>query len=225
MTNSSDIQWSGLIDKAADLLHRLAGPMADEFGAIFGDKVRVYRVKNLVNTMQKTERILSNAGLQPNAVPPRLLLPIIENSSVEDNETLQEMWAGLLATTSQETETVSPSFIETLKQLTPQEARHLEHVVRRTIQMYKRPRLTPGTNVTPYAFTKAWDAPSGVSSETYERLGLIRRDYDVNLKWPRANSIEEAIDGVETEMAYTFKFSAYAVRFLNACHGPGSNEK
>jgi hypothetical protein len=87
-----------IIDKAADLLHKLAGPMAEEFGALFGDKVRVYRVKNLVATIQKTERILRDAGLPANAVPSRLLLPIVENSSVEDNETLQEMWAGLLST-------------------------------------------------------------------------------------------------------------------------------
>jgi hypothetical protein len=220
MTDTGEILKSGLVDKAADLLHKLAGPMAEEFGAILGDKVRVYRVKNLVATMQRTERILRDAGLPPNAVPPRLLLPMIENSSVEDDAALQEMWAGLLATASQQTDSVSPSFIETLKQLTPDEARHLEQVANRTIDLNKKPRRTPETHVTPYAFTSRWGAPPGVSSDTFERLGLVRRDYDVDLHWQKADSIEEALDSVKTKVGYTFVFTKYAVHFLEACHGP-----
>jgi abortive infection alpha-like protein len=55
-------------------------------------------------------------------------LPIIEACSVEDNETLQDVWAGLLATASQDTDAISPSFVETVKQLTPDEARYLKRV-------------------------------------------------------------------------------------------------
>jgi AcrR family transcriptional regulator len=65
---------------------------------------------------------------RPPMPSPRLLLPIMEASSVEDNETLQDMWAGLLATASQETDAVWPSFVETLKQLTPDEARYLQRL-------------------------------------------------------------------------------------------------
>jgi hypothetical protein len=130
------------------------------------------------------------------------------------------MWAGLLATASQRADSVSPSFAETLKQLTPDEARHLEHVVGKTIELYKKPRLTPETQVTPYAFTERWEAPPGVSSDTFERLGLIRRDYDVDLRWPKSESVEEALDKLKTEVGYTFVFTKYAVRFLEACHGP-----
>jgi len=225
MTDAGELLKSGLVDKAADLLHKLAGPVAEEFGAMLGDKVRVYRVKNLVATMQMTERILREAGLAPNAVPPRLLLPILESSSVEDNETLQEMWAGLLATASQRADSVSPSFAETLKQLTPDEARHLERVVSGTIKLHKMPRLTPETHITPYAFTKRWEAPPGVSSDAFERLGLIRRDYDVGLRWQKSESFEEALDKLKTEIGYTFVFTGYAVRFLEACHGPLPSER
>ena len=34
------------ISKFSDLINKLAGPMAEEFGMMLGDKVRVYRVKN-----------------------------------------------------------------------------------------------------------------------------------------------------------------------------------
>jgi len=81
---------------AVDLLRRLAGPAADQVGLMLGDKAWEYRANNLIKIARRLQRKLSELGLPANAVPPRLLLPIIENCSVEDDETLQEMWAGLL---------------------------------------------------------------------------------------------------------------------------------
>ena len=88
---------------------------------MIGNQARVYRVKNAIKTAEKTKRILKDAGLNPGPVPTRLLLPILDACSVEDNNDLQERWAALLASASQEAD-LSPSFIETLKQLTPEEA-------------------------------------------------------------------------------------------------------
>ncbi len=119
---------SETINKAADIVHKLTGPVCDDIGAMISDSMKPYRAKNLVNTLRKTERILREAGLPANAVPTRLLFPIVEASSIEDNETLQEMWAGLLATASQETDSVSPSFVETLKQMTPDEVRCIDEI-------------------------------------------------------------------------------------------------
>lgn len=199
---------------------------------MLGDTVRVYRVRNMVKTVQKTERILRDAGLTPNAVPPRLLLPIVENSSVEDDDSLQELWAGLLATASQQTDSVSPSFIETLKQLTPDEARHFEHIYK-TIQGAGNQRSGANRPITPYAFTERWGTPHGVTAETFERLGLIRRDFDVKLRSnlnslnrninsvnDALHAVEKAVDSIEPEMRYQFIFTDYAVNFLEACHGP-----
>jgi hypothetical protein len=224
MNDTVEIVKSGAFDKAIDLLHKLAGPMFDEFGAMLGDNVRVYRVKNLIKTFQKTEQLLLDAGLLAKTVPPRLLLPIIENSSIEDNDSLQRLWAGLLATASQQADSVSPSFVETLKQLTPDEARHLEQVLK-TIQESENQMPHANMPITPYAFTKRWDAPSGVSADTFERLGLIRRDFDVKL-WSSSTSkrppsdVEEAIGAIKPEMRYQFLLTKYAVSFLEACHGP-----
>jgi Abortive infection alpha len=117
MNEAGDIIKSGAGEKIADLVNKLAGPLAEEVGMMFGDKVRVYGVKNWIKTVKKTARLLRDASLPANAVPPRLFLPIMEASSVEDNETLQDMWAGLLATASQDTDAVSPSFVETLRNL------------------------------------------------------------------------------------------------------------
>jgi hypothetical protein len=104
----------------------LAGPLTEEVGLIMGEKVRAYRVKNMISVFQKTKKMLSNAGLPESAVPPRIFLPILDASSLETDESLQHLWAGLLASASQKSDGLSPSFIETLKQLTPHEARTLD---------------------------------------------------------------------------------------------------
>ena len=224
MNDASEIIKSGAADKLADIVHKLAGPLAEEYGLLLADKAKVYRVKNWVSVITKTQKILSDAKLPPNAVPPRMFLPIPEASSLEEDETLQSLWAGLLATASQQTDSVSPSFVETLKQLTPDEARHLEHVYKTIRESGKREMLA-NSPVTPYAFTKAWGAPPGVSSDTYERLGLIRRDFEVSLRSRSSSSrlpssIEEAVGFVEPEMRYRFLLTPYVVSFLEACNGP-----
>ncbi len=174
--------------------------------------------------MQKTERILRDAGLPANAVPPRLLLPIVEHCSVEDNETLREMWAGLLATASQQTDAVSPSFIETLKQLTPDDARHLERVRAETLLNRQKLNLAPDMPLPSWVFSNNWSLPRGVTSDTFERLGLIRREFDVKLhntnRTRQPSSIDEALDLVEPDMRYRFVFTQFAFSSLEACHGP-----
>jgi hypothetical protein len=145
----------------------------------------------------------------------------MEASSVENTETLQEMWAGLLATASQQTDSVSPSFIETLKQLTPDEALHLEVVCQETLKSQEKEHLTDGTELVLWAFgarifvgPKGFDVPQGVYPDTYERLGLIRRTYEVK------SHFEAWEAKVSSEVDGWYEFTEYAIRFLDACHGP-----
>jgi len=102
-------------DKVTDLVHKLAGPLFEEIGLTLGDKFHVYRTKNWIKTVEKTERLLYEADLPANAVPPRLLLPIIEGCSIEDDESLQDRWASLLANASREADSISPSSSVRLK--------------------------------------------------------------------------------------------------------------
>src|ERR1035441_9392519 len=97
LSDAAEIVKSGAIDKIADLVHNLAGPLTEEVGLIMGEKVRAYRVKNMISVFQKTKKMLSNAGLPESAVPPRIFLPILDASSLETDESLQDLWAGLLA--------------------------------------------------------------------------------------------------------------------------------
>jgi Abortive infection alpha len=191
----------------SDLLNKLAAPAAEQIGQLLGYKLHPYTVKNFVATMKKTERILRAAGLPANPVPPRLLLPIADGSSIEDNESLQELWAGLLATASQQGDSVSPSFIETLRQLTPDEARYLHGLYLQTHR--KNYPLRKGV-LTPIALTERDGAPKGCG-DTFERLGLIRREHGFAKK---------QFSGDDPEIGHLLIFTNYSARFLSACRGP-----
>ena len=203
--------------------------MAEECGLLLADKVKVYRMKNWVSVVTKTQTILRDANLPPNAVPPRMFLPILEASSIEDDDTLQDLWAGLLATASQQTDSVSPSFVETLKQLTPDEARHLQRVYKTHQGIRKQERLA-GTALKDAAFFVDKGAPPG-ASETFERLGLIKKDFEVELRTrsmtrqvttiaKAIDAVEDAIDGIEPELSYRYVVTRYMDSFMEACSGP-----
>ncbi len=244
MSGIESIVAPGATTLAVDLLRRLAGPAADQVGFMLGDKAWEYRANNLIKITLRLQRKLREVGLPANAVHPRLLLPIIENCSVEDNETLQEMWAGLLVTASQEKDSMSPSFIETLKQLTPDEARLLQQwwtdkirpalakerseaaemdskvreLRRQKGLPDKTESLMTGVRRRVVRQIQQWDF--GVHSDTLERLGLIRRDFGVQVKTTRGGGDE--ITDVESEVGYRLVYTEYAVRFLEACHGAES---
>jgi hypothetical protein len=116
---------SGAIEKAKNLFERLLGPAADEAGAILRDSLRVYRLKNLIRVLEKTQVILDAASQRPNPIPLRLLMPAIERASLEDNETLASLWAALLANASSGRTAVHPSFPTILAEIAPDEARLL----------------------------------------------------------------------------------------------------
>lgn len=237
MDDVSGVIKSGAVADITDMVKKFLGPALEEYGAIFADKVRVHRVKNLIATTEKTKRILEDAGLEANQIPSRLLLPILDTCSVEDNDDLQERWAGLLASASQGGDSVSPSFVETLKQLTPKEAKHCDHMLVELTKLYKRSPTKE--DAIPYqAFTKVWEAPAGMS-DTCERLGLIRRDYNVEMGTnsfrymaddketieTTLGEVERAFDDLEAELQHRYVFTAYALRFFKACRGPKKASK
>ncbi len=227
---TADLIKSEAGGKIADLINRLAGPLADECGMMLGDTARVFRIKNWVRTVEKTERILKDAGLPPKAVPSRLFLPITEACSVEDNETLQEMWAGLLATSSQRADTVSPSFVETLKQLTPVEARYLGTMYdseKAAHPNWKRDFIP----ISYHSLTERGGLPDGVTADTLERLGFIRREYKIKLEGFKELKDTRSLEGIVSvvdrmalsDVDYDYFFTAFAAAFLEACRGPAQD--
>ncbi|MFM5679514.1 Abi-alpha family protein [Aeromonas veronii] len=112
------------------LLKRILGPAADEVGIILRDSVRAYRQKNLSKILPHGLELVKASKLEPQEIPMRTLIPIIECASIEDNEFLAGKWAGLIASaaTAQDTTANHPCFPQILSELSPLDAMILDHL-------------------------------------------------------------------------------------------------
>jgi Abortive infection alpha len=106
---------------------RILGPAADELAEMWRDQVRLYRWERQVKCVEKAEKMAKDAGFTPKAVPPKILFPLLDGASMEDNDELHTMWAALLANaSSQAGKVVRPSFISLLREMAPDEAQFLK---------------------------------------------------------------------------------------------------
>ena len=106
------------------IVKRMLGPAADEFAEMWRDQVRLYRYERQLKCVEKAERMAQEAGFTPRAVPIKLLFPLLEGASFEEDEDLHTMWAALLANAAspENAEKVRPGFIATLRQMSKDEA-------------------------------------------------------------------------------------------------------
>jgi hypothetical protein len=106
-------------------------PAAAEFGLLLKDKVASFRKENLEAIANKAEEKIQHQKLEPTGdANPLLLRQIIEDASWTDDANMQSMWAGLLAVASSKRAAADDSIIytDTLKRLTPFQARLINHI-------------------------------------------------------------------------------------------------
>lgn len=122
-------------DKAVDgvgkFFSAICMPAADEFGLLLKDHVAAYRLKNLEKISEKAKSIIGHQKITPTGdSSPKVIKDIIEESSWAEDDQIQRMWAGLIAISASNTRNSddSPVYIETLKKLTPFQARVINHV-------------------------------------------------------------------------------------------------
>lgn len=124
----------GAIRGAGEFLGRICLPAAEELGLYFKDKVSKWRLRNIVAVSQKAEIILdSSGGVGKKHVHPRIAMATLDGGSWTDQEDVQQMWAGLLATSCSVggRDEGNLIFIHLLSQLTTSEARILNYACER----------------------------------------------------------------------------------------------
>jgi hypothetical protein len=118
---------------AKDFLAKVAGPAVEEFAEIGRDYVKGWRAKNSGAVLAGADKLLAEAGREPQAVPLKTLLPLLDAASLEDNPTLAERWATLLANAADPAQRIErhPAYTDMLKQITAAEAELLDELFSR----------------------------------------------------------------------------------------------
>ncbi|MDE0101131.1 MAG: hypothetical protein OXN89_02015 [Bryobacterales bacterium] len=98
LTGSLRIVTQGVVDGAAAFLSRLCLPAAEELGLALRDRISGWRARNAMRMLDRANKIyLSNEPVGTDRLSPRLANLAIEESSWIEDDSVQELWSGLLA--------------------------------------------------------------------------------------------------------------------------------
>jgi hypothetical protein len=113
-----------ILDRVERFSSVLFGPALTEAGEMLGDRIRFRRWRNQLQILLRAEELLQRAGISPRAVPLRTLVPLIEGASLEEDETIQDLWAALLANAVQDGAKIvlHSACIQILRNISPLEA-------------------------------------------------------------------------------------------------------
>ena len=114
-----------------DFLSKVLAPTGEALGTALAHPIaewqrqRVDRARKLIEDAAAS---VQAAGKEPQPIPGRLLMPILERGSLEEDEELRQRWVNLLANAAASSPTVLPAFVSILGELSPVEARVLRRI-------------------------------------------------------------------------------------------------
>jgi len=206
------------------IVKRMLGPAADEVAQMWVDQVRVYRYGRQLKLLEKAERMAQEAGFAPQAVPPKILFPLLEGASLEDDETLHDMWAALLANASSEmAKSVRPGFISLLREMAPDEAELLISIPKLThaVEAGKRSRREHPDAFPEELLRRDYVDSHRLLMESRAAFGRIRGEDDVmtDARY-EACILSLEMAGLVVPKQKPFRLTGRGVTFLNVCSPP-----
>jgi hypothetical protein len=210
----------------ANLIDKLFGGSAEEIGGMWQDRLAIRRRIRQLSLLKKLKAAIEEAGFEPRQIADNIWIPAIEAVSVEHDESIQDMWANLLANAA-DSETrapVRPMYVTILKDLTSREARLLNALA---LDGWSGPiSLSHATKVAADCglIDQDKDAYSLVASalDVLSRQGLVRF---VTQSVPQHTNVTDE-DGtqdyqlVDVDVSYGYQITHLAAAFLKACRAP-----
>ena len=191
---------------AKEYLDKLVTPGLEQTGGIIGDTVAYWRFKNKVNLVLKAKAFLEAKGIEPCRVLPKVVAPLLEAGSLEEENDMKDRWATLLASAATDPNKVPPAFPRILSEISSKEARIMEWMTDRVHQQIGW--IANGEEIRNVHHLATWD---------YELLmgNLIR----LNLCRPTQNPEGGIVIGriTEWDSYQEVQFTRLGYAFVNSC--------
>jgi hypothetical protein len=201
----------------ADVIFK--GPLG-EIGGILSDTVGHWRLKNQVRLLLKTKDWLEQKGVDPKPLLPDIFVPLLQDASNVEDQTLSDMFAALLANhlDSDQSETTHPSYSKVLGQLSAFDAkvmlefrRWVSYGEAREVGLRGRP--TTVSDIT--GELKCQMRTAYLACLNLYRLGVLE---DMGHKPPYNHPIPGLIEAVPEFQQYIL--TEYGIEFCDACSYP-----
>jgi hypothetical protein len=142
MTNKIDITSTVIekgIDLAKDFLDKLIIPTVEETGLLIRDKVTMWRFNNQVKMLINAKQNCEKNGINLKTVSLKILCPLLDYASLEEDEALQNKWANLLTNMVDSSQNIENHvFPYLLSQVSVDEFMLIEVVYKMRIERVKR---------------------------------------------------------------------------------------
>src|SRR6185503_11000922 len=220
-------------DSVTDMTKRIFGTTADRAGAalanvFFGERARE-RIEHVVTDSVK---MLDDAGQQPQAVPGRVLMPILQACAWEDDETLQRKWSALLANAASQTEAnkVLPAYAEILRQLVPKQAEILDWMYPQKTQSLSGhwPNFNREVIESEFRLSKSEYALLITDLNRLQLVEGVRQRVPSPAATPNINfedAVEQAIEALNERSHYgLINFTSLGIHFIEACTAPACRQ-
>jgi len=114
--------------EAIDFLNSIVPDFIKDGIGILSDNVKLWRWKNQIKIISEAKKFINENNLSIKQTSLKILIPIIESSSLEEDETIQKKWSILLAKAISGDKNIKPSYVETLKELSSLEVYILDSI-------------------------------------------------------------------------------------------------
>jgi chorismate mutase len=96
-------------------------------GGLWTDGLVIRRQIRKIKLVEKLHHAIEKAGFEPRTIPDNIWVPAIQEALLQDDKTIQDIWANLLANSAdpRRGSPVYPSFVLMAKELTAREAKFL----------------------------------------------------------------------------------------------------
>ena len=86
-------------EKFGGFLRNILGEGFENLGGMFADWTQFYRLQNSIKLRDKVNEIFKSRELEGGTTPllPKHVIPILQYASLEDDDDIRDMWAGLIA--------------------------------------------------------------------------------------------------------------------------------
>jgi len=209
-------------------LLNLIGPFTKEAGLILAIPFQFWRFRASISLLEKAKAFLNARQVKPEQVPLKFLSSILEHGSLEDDETMIDRWASLLAAAADPTykTTVLPGFAHILNELSPKEAQLLESAYGLVLSRIKGDSVIESVVVYCGQFLSeiaVSEVDLAVLLENLHRLRLIELSANPRYAWPPGTPLGRPHD--------RFCITRLGAAFMTACgqkigqEAPDANNK
>lgn len=224
-----------LLDKGEAVMKKLFAPSFEELGGLLADQVKMRRFKNQLKIFERAQELLKEKNLNPKQVSLKVLAPLIEYSSYEEDENLQEKWARITVNILENNEDIlfHQNCISILNRISTSEARLLDmlysEVEQRRQDLHdtgRHPRMSKEQypleifTITIYEFAQT----NGIDFDKIEfqisnliSLGLIKWETDVEVFNNNKKHEDDKDYFVRVHNNLDIIFTALGYRFLKVC--------